>query len=323
MLARDLWVLWEGRWMDHMLPTELSAREQTLVATVAHGDAFMTARRFACQHNLPLVSFFQDWWPDIAEPHAFAKRVLEQQFRGLAGDSAVALCVSEGMSKALGVASCRVLPPIAASKRSSCRVAGSNVQGRLRVLYSGNLGEYGPMTKQLLEVTEENRLVECEVRGANPVWPEGFARRMRTKNRWLDFAPRAELEHWLAGADAFVVPMVFDKAMRRRMETSFPSKLVEFSQFGKPLIVWGPDYCSAVEWARRNDSALCVTSKDARSVVEAFERLAGDRHLQAKYAAKAAEAAAGEFDPSKIQQQFRRLLEAVLASGPACHQPDD
>jgi hypothetical protein len=42
---------------------------------------------------------------------------------------------------------------------------------------------------------------------------------MRENGRWLDFAPREEVDAWLASADAFLVPMVFDPAMRRRMDS--------------------------------------------------------------------------------------------------------
>ncbi len=41
----------------------------------------------------------------------------------------------------------------------------------------------------------------------------------------------------MASADAFLITIVFAPSIRRRMETSLPSKLIEFAQFGKPLII--------------------------------------------------------------------------------------
>ena len=50
--------------------------------------------------------------------------------------------------------------------------------------------------------------------------------------------------------------MVFDPKMRRRMETSFPSKLIEFSQFGKPLVVWVRSI--ARRWNGRGETMRCL-----------------------------------------------------------------
>jgi len=85
--SEDIWVLLRGRWMDGMLPVQIDRMQKTVVMTVAHGDGFMAARRFAKQHQLPLVSFFQDWWPDIPEVHGLARRRLEREFRDVAAES--------------------------------------------------------------------------------------------------------------------------------------------------------------------------------------------------------------------------------------------
>lgn len=95
----------------------------------------------------------------------------------------------------------------------------------------------GPMVGDALQALQDNAHVELVVRGTRPKWPAGFADKMDKQGMWLVFAPRVELDEWLESADAFLVPMVFDLEMRRPMETSFPSKLIEFAQFGKPLVV--------------------------------------------------------------------------------------
>ena len=42
-----------------------------------------------------------------------------------------------------------------------------------------------------------------------------------------------------------------------QMETSFLSKLPEYAQFGKPILIWRPEYCSAIHWGREGDRAIC------------------------------------------------------------------
>ncbi len=311
--SEDMWVLLQGRWMDGQLPVKIDPRQKTVVMTVAHGDGFIAARRFAKCHQLPLVSFFQDWWPDIAEVHGFAKRRLEREFRELANESAAAICISEGMKRNLGNRNCVVLPPMpAASQARPARNAASSVGKKVQVLYFGNLAEYGCMLGEALKALEGNEHVELVVRGARPNWPVEFAAEMKRQGKWLEFAPREELEAWLESADAFLVPMEFDPAMRRRIETSFPSKLIEFSQFGKPLVVWGPEYCSAVEWARRTGAALCVTNPDAVALAGALQNLASSHALRASLATAIASTAADEFGPAEIQERFRSILHGIV-----------
>lgn len=311
--AEDACVLWGGRWVDAALPTAVAEPERTVVVTVAHGDGFMAAQRFARRHGLPLVSFFQDWWPDIAAVHGFAKRRLEKEFRELAAESATAICVSEGMKRALVSPNCVVLPALP-SPRNLEKTAPTEpaANRKFKLLYFGSLGEYGPMLGEALTALDGNEHVELIVRGTRPDWPREFAKRMRKQGKWLEFAPRDELEAWLGGADAFLVPMVFDAKMRKRMETSFPSKLVEFAQFGKPLVVWGPDYCSAVEWGRRDNRALCVTDPNPPALAAALEQLASSALEREHYACAASQAASSEFCPAKIQAEFVGLLESAL-----------
>lgn len=214
------------------------------------------------------------------------------------------------MKKAIGTKNCIYLPAIPESRKISKNMQKkSSKKRKFKMLYSGNLGEYGPMLGDALKALDGNNSIELVVRGRDPKWPEGFARKMKKKGAWLEFAPREELGEWLQTADAFLIPMVFEPAMRRRMETSFPSKLIEFSQFGKPLIVWGPEYCSAIQWAKKNGAALCVTNPRAEALVEAVQKMAGDSLAIKRLSAAAARAAETEFHPALIQKKVLHILK--------------
>jgi glycosyltransferase involved in cell wall biosynthesis len=314
--AEDFWVFWQGTWLDSALPMVVPEPQRTVVMTVAHGDGFMAARRFARQHGLALVSFFHDWWPDMAEVHGFARKRLEQEFRRLAAESAIAFCVSEGMRRALGYSACRVLAPLPASRKPARKWINSQDQSRkLKLHYSGNLAEYGPMLGELLKALEGNDMVELIVRGKRPQWSSDFAQTMRNQGKWLDIAPRDELEAWLAGADAFLIPMAFDLQMRRRMETSFPSKLIEFVQFGRPLVIWGPEYCSAVQWGRHDNRAFCVTDQDPLALVNELDKLAISPERVHQLSEAAIHAANYVFSPAAIQNSFRAMLFSLVGQG--------
>jgi glycosyltransferase involved in cell wall biosynthesis len=283
------------------------------IITVGHGDGCWSAARLAIRYNLPLVTFFHDWWPDMISVHPPFQKLLEKRFRELYHQSRLALCVSEGMCAQLGTHSgAQVLYPIPAKINSL--PPSPKPHDRFRLFYHGNLYDYGPMVAYALTEMKHHPQVRLEVRGGNPQWPQAFRQEMERAGLWHDYAPRAELDEWLGSADAFLVPMVFEPALRRRMETSFPSKMLEMAQMGKPLIIWGPEYCSAVQWARQGTRALCVTDSDPAALREALEALRSSPAEQQRLAAAAQHAAQTDFNPDEIQAQFMKALRGVVVT---------
>lgn len=306
-----LWELWGGRWIDGDLPQYVSQSGKTVVMTVAQGEGFHAAQRFAKRHNLPLVVFFHDWWPDMASVSAIFRTILEKSFLLLAKECSLGLCVSEGMKVALGDGvNLKVLPPLSAKHNAEEIVLRNDRIQRspFRILYCGNLGDYGAMLGAALEESMKYPEILLQVRGENPKWTNDIKLKMRSNGRWLEFAPRTELEEWLKSADAFLIPMVFDPEIRRRMETSFPSKLIEFAQFGKPLIVWGPEYCSAIRWGRIENKALCVTDPNPRLLMKSIMTLKKCHADQIRLANASLVAAKGELHPEIIQNDFLKYM---------------
>lgn len=304
------WMLWKGRWMDKDLPVKVERDQKTIVGTVAHGDGVYAAQRFAKKHNLPLVVFFQDWWPDMAGvPKPFIK-LLDKHFLALAKTCALGICVCEGMKRALGGGgNLEVLPPIPAeSDPRSLSVSNTTRSGKFKLLYFGNLDLYGPMLLEALREFKDHPTIHFQVRGSNPNWPEEVKKEMRDAGLWLDFAPRAELDAWLQSADAFLIPMVFDKKYRRRMETSFPSKLIEFAQFGKPLIIWGPEYCSAVQWGRKANRALCISDENPNRLLDNVEWMTKSQKTIEDLVRGIQRAAQEELCQSYLQSRFKKVL---------------
>ena len=109
--------------------------------------------------------------------------------------------------------------------------------------------------------------------------------------------------------------MSFEAALRRRMTTSFPSKLVDAIQLGLPVVVWGPEYCSAVTWARKGDRALCVSDPNPLALRETLEELAASPSELRRLAKSACDAAAGDFNYERIQLQFMDALRRAKERG--------
>src|SRR5262249_47039120 len=79
-------------------------------------------------------------------------------------------------------------------------------------------------------------------------------------------------------ADFLYVPMSFGESDSINMRLSFPSKLADYTEMGLPLLIRGPQYCSAVQWARKNPGvAEVVDSQDEADLLQAMKRVADPR----------------------------------------------
>jgi len=83
--------------------------------------------------------------------------------------------------------------------------------------------------------------------------------------------------------------------------------------------VWGPEYCSAVKWARRGERALCVTDSNPSAIRQALEELAASPGEQERLAKSSREAAATDFNHERIQAQFSDGLRRAIQVNPAEH----
>ncbi|MEP3477685.1 MAG: glycosyltransferase [Fuerstiella sp.] len=295
----------DGNWFTP--PAYVPSGQPTVVLTVAHGDLYAPAIRYAEKHDLPLVTFFHDWWPDIANVTASRQAKIEKQFRELYQRSSLALCVSEGMREHLGDhPNSHVLLPIPSQTSLPTRSTGK-CGNPIRVAYAGNLSEYGPMLQSLMEASLNFPSIKLEVRGANPDWPTEFQQEMRRRRMWLPFAAVQEFEAWMSSVDAFLIPQSFDPASARMMETNFPSKLLEMAQWGKPLVLWGPKSASGLQW-NRNGMAVGVTTPDPNVVIQALLHIQKDSGQYQTLCEATRQLSHEKLNPNRIQNLFTTLL---------------
>jgi glycosyltransferase involved in cell wall biosynthesis len=311
-----------SRWMECLFPVLpadklideiVNSFQPDVIVTVAHGWWHVKARKVASTSSLPLVSFFQDWWPDFPEvPRAFRSRV-EREFRKTCADSAVAICVSDGMRRELGEPeNALVIHDVPYFMKVPSD--GCNVTGPMRVAYFGNLGEYGPLIETALRALKNSERVRLEVFGSNPFWTVGAEEEFRSLGLYHGFLPTDQLEELLRQFQAVLVVMSFAPEFRRRMMTSFPSKMINAMQLGLPVVLWGPEYCSAVQWARAGDKALCVTDADSSALHLALEELAASPSDQERFAESAREAAAGDFNSERIEEKFISVVRRAIGN---------
>ena len=124
---------------------------------------------------------------------------------------------------------------------------------------------------------------------------------------------RQMIEGLRATADLLFVPMAFGDESRDNMIVSFPSKLTDYTATGRPLLIYGPSYCSAVRWARLNqDVAEVVDQVDPDRLLKSLHQLRTCPSRRLVLAERAVEVGAQCFDASSA----REVLHAVLMPSP-------
>jgi glycosyltransferase involved in cell wall biosynthesis len=110
-------------------------------------------------------------------------------------------------------------------------------------------------------------------------------------------------------ADALFVPMSFDAADRANMEMAFPSKLADYTATALPLIIYGPNYCSAVAWARENEGVAVIVESDS-DLHNAVILLANNPDKRIALGKRALSVGREYFTHDRVQEQFFKALSA-------------
>jgi hypothetical protein len=171
--------------------------------------------------------------------------------------------------------------------------------------------DYSDMLADLAQLALKQTDIRIEFRG-RPRWPQALIREMTQRHLLHDFECGPPFDSWLGSFNAYLVVMFFDAARRRRAETSFATKLVDYSRAGRPVVIWGPETSAVVQWAKKSGAALCVTEPDARALLSALAHLKSARALQRELAAQMRRAYETEFSPVRLQQQFMEGLNSII-----------
>ena len=285
------------------------------VLTVAHGFGWLAAASIARTRKVPLHLMVHDDWPRAADVAPAFRNWLDARFADVYRQAQSRLCVSPAMSKfyeerygkpAHVIYPSRApdcpkfeAPPVHLSrddKPFTIAFAGTiNSVGYIHALLAlqtalkslnGRLLIFGPLTS---DVARQVGLAEPNTQISGLL-------------SWSDLMARLRNE-----ADALFVPMSFDAADRTNMEMAFPSKLADCTATGLPLLIYGPNYCSAVTWARENSGVAEIVEAEAQ-LGEAVNRLANDPAHRVSLGQRALDVGREYFTHERVQQVFNQAL---------------
>ena len=292
------------------------------IFTVADLTLSESARRLARRLKVPLISNFQDWWPRgqfyyaQEKPFGWFVPLLERRFRRLCRESDLVFCTSKGMKEFLGPhPNSHVLYPIGARENAleNAPIAPVKRSGKRRLLYTGTpSGPYGVMLRSLAKRLETSTTWELVIYGSPPDWPEEELARAKASGLYRGLLPFEQLRAELWTADACLSVMSFDPALDVMMRTSFTTKVLDYCSAGRPVIMWGPDFCSPVRLTKQHGAALTVEKPDPDGIMESLRRLETEQGLPEALALGARDLAAKDLSHDRIHaglvMQISRLL---------------
>ena len=286
-----------------------------VILTLAECGLCHIARKTAQRHRIPLAGLFLDWFPVMQGHygHKSTQRILSQRYRALYAACDLAFCTSEGMQELLGPhPNSHVIYPMP-GRHVVPEKAWPRHSGKFRVVYVGSVENfYGRMLCSLIEQIEATSDLEIIVVGPSADWPKQLLERARANGTYLGFKPPEEAAEVLASADALLSVMSFEKEHELFMRTSFTTKFLDYVSFGKPVILWGPEYCTPVRVAREHGGAAVVTAADAAAVVSLCHEIARDRELNEKLSKEASQLHHTLFNPDRLQEVFvQKITELV------------
>jgi hypothetical protein len=287
-----------------------------VIITLAETGLCHIARKTAQRHKLPLVGMFLDWFPIMKNHygHKWTQNILSCRYRELYAACDLAFCTSEGMQKLLGPhPNSHVIYPMPGKHRVPDKAWPAS-NGKFRLVYVGSVENfYGRMICSLIEDIESTSDLEIIVVGPNADWPPELLRRAKAKGIYLGFKPPEEAAAVLAGADALLVVMSFEKEHELFMRTSFTTKFLDYVAFGKAIVLWGPEYCAPVQVACEHGGALAVNEKVPKAVVAACREIAGNLTLREKLAQDALLLHQTLFNPDRLQGIFVREIQRLAS----------
>jgi hypothetical protein len=294
-----------GYFVPHQVWQAARMFKPDLIFTIA-GSWNWTARiaqRVARRFGVPLVASFNDWFDFGVLMHPYFQRSIERAFRRFYHNCDLAFCTSEGMLEALGPhPNAHVLYPIGDRMPNVERgFIPFTPGGRpAAVFFAGSLSAwYGPMLEQLVRASSGSQL-RFEIFGSSCTWSREFDNFARTAGVYRGQVAFDRLKIHAQGADLLLLPMGFGDECAQTERTSFKTKFLDYLTFQKPIVIWGPEYCSAVRVAREFDAAECYTSPDAAGCIATLENVANSSERQKQLVANARRMYQSRFEPSRI-----------------------
>ncbi len=269
------------------------------------------AQQVSKKLNVPLIGSFNDWWYYNALYHKRFHNFIEGRFRKFYRSCDLALCTSEGMQRELGPHHNSVIVYPTGALLKNKQMSDKKSDSSFIVAFGGSLGEwYGKMMEALI-IAAKGMGITFKLFGGNPSWSAEFDDYVKKANIYGGQISFEQLQKEMETVDGLLLFMGFDKHSEIIEATSFKTKFLDYLSFQKPILLWGPPYCTAAAIAKEFNSAEVCTSPDPKDFVDSILKLKDDRTLQQQLVLNATKMYEERFHPDKIHEILKKSILAL------------
>ncbi|MEM7035136.1 MAG: glycosyltransferase [Chloroflexota bacterium] len=287
------------------------------ILTVPWGYSWRTAATVARQHKLPLQLIVHDHTPLYYDQFPqFIQQKIIADFKQVYQQAQSCFCVSPYMKQQYQAEfekSSTVLYPIQpldtpVYEHPPEEKTESNRQ--LRVAYAGSV-DSPAYARCLTALAEALRTIN----GQLVIFSSASINLDADNINAHPFIPYKELLPTLrAEADALFVPMSFEPNEKLNMSIAFPTKIADYTMTGLPLLIYGPSYCSAVQWAKENPGVAEIATKtDGSDLIPAVQKLA-DPHYRHELGCQGLKIGRSYFSHNSVTGKYYQAIQAVSTS---------
>jgi len=279
----------------------------SFIVTVAHGRKCFAAVRAARYWNVPLVTFFHDWFPASSDRNPLLRFIPDREFRMLGRASSLSLSVSKEMLNALGHPPNSILfPPIPSATKAAATPAAPRATPN--IFYSGFCGgAYWQMLQNCIEVCS-NSDVRMTISGMDSESLHVSKRNVTI----LGFLSEQDYVKSFDDADILLVLLNFEKRNEKHFSTHFPSKLIEYCGKGKLVGILGPSYSTSIHWAKETGAAFYYEENDPSKFISLLLDVYRDDERRTRYISSALKIFRTQYSAEVVQMNLVSKIAILL-----------
>jgi glycosyltransferase involved in cell wall biosynthesis len=292
-------------------------RRIRLMVSVAHERFFIAAAIASCLTSVPLVLAVHDDWVHTQQRGTpLLKPCFRALFRFALRRAAHIYSVSVGMQELVkntcGRESELQLPAGAPYTVEQLAAPARLAEEPIRILYAGGTVKNAESLVRLIKTgtLEQYGLRTCSLDLYIPLTKEhflelGWEHELVHLRGWVS---HSELVQALHHADILFLPLSFAEEDIPIVIAGFPTKTAEYLACGRPILVFGPEYCSLVRYARQYGFAEVVTQPSDDALAKGIRDIVSSPTHREELVSRALSVLSTNHDISKQRQNFRYLV---------------
>ncbi|MDQ8004876.1 MAG: glycosyltransferase [Pedobacter sp.] len=289
-----------------------------IILSVSHHLLYINAFKVAEKRKVPFICIHHDYFYHSVGLLQFAKKHLTRDFQQLYTKSKN-LCVSEFLKEfyenKFGKTDAEILYPLQPLTREPPQINFYDKQ-KLTFGYLGSINTPGlinDMIKFAHEIeTSGHKLILLSNITLNVLRENGLKTNNIVIGGWVE--AKDLVEYIQKNIDILLLIQDMSKFSKQSVSTNFPSKLVDYTLTGLPIVIIGKEYSSGIKFAKANPEIFYTVEEIASQQIKKLTDCSVDFNVRRKFGEKAYKFGKENFANHIIKTKFYGFIKSYLNS---------